>query len=74
MLKHEITKEPESKAAKKLQQLWIDSGLSIRDFAKEVGINHNQLHQYIISKQTPSLGRAYDLEKKHGIVMQDWFE
>ena len=69
MLKHEITKEPESKAAKKLQQLWIDSGLSIRDFAKELND-----HQYIISKQTPSLGRAYDLEKKHGIVMQDWFE
>ena len=73
MLKHEITKEPESKAAKKLQQLWIDSGLSIRDFAKEVGINHNQLHQYIV-KQTPSLARAYDLEKKLGILMQDWFE
>ena len=43
MLKHEISKEPASKAAKQLQQLWIESGLSIRDFAKEVDINHNQL-------------------------------
>jgi predicted DNA-binding protein YlxM (UPF0122 family) len=73
MLKHEISKEPASKAAKQLQQLWIESGLSIRDFAKEVDINHNQLHQYIV-KQTPSLARAYDLEQKLGIVMQDWFE
>jgi len=74
MLKHETIKEPETKAARKLQKLWKKSGMSIRDFAKEAGINHNQLHQYIISKQTPSLSRAFDMEQKFKIKMQDWFE
>lgn len=63
---------PKTVGGKKLQKVWLKSELSVREFAEDMGMKHQQIYQYFSGQRTPGLRTAYVFNSRYGIHYEDW--
>ena len=66
------TVKPTTVGGKKLQKAYLKSKMSVREFAEDMQMKHQQIYQYFSGQRTPGLRTAYVFKSRYGIKFEDW--